>query len=390
MVDGGFQRHALHDHSFGFYHGDFHGGVWVAGEQCVSTFQILMVASCSLCGTLDGSRILQGRTFLLKFPWVTPGLGLGPTVLTPLIGVYGMSFLIILGCFLVAECRFRKWGCGVLGLVICTSVFLKPDSDIGESVRVLALQSEDGFLGSYLEMVDECEEDVDIILFPEYAFGRDVRKSKRTWQALTELAKERDAIVVVGTKTEFEDYWLNTALTLTDEGEVGVHYKNHPVHFFDDGRAGDDAKALLANGLRFGTPICFDNDYEGVVRRMTADGATFFAVPSLDAESWTEREHWQHAELFRHRAAENGRWMIVSTGSGITQLIDAHGVRREWLEPMSPGWLRVTLPTRTSQTIYTRVGWLVPWTMLAILCAWIVYLFTRFARVWFSNRGKLG
>ena len=218
----------------------------------------------------------------------------------------------------------------------------------------------EGFLESYLETIDECKEEVDIILLPEYAFDRDVREFEKTWLALTELAKKRDAIIVLGTKTEFEDYWYNTALTLTGDGEVGVHYKNHPVHFFDDGRAGKGAKALRAKGIEFGTPICFDNDYEGVVRKMTADGATFFAVPSLDAEHWTEREHWQHAELFRQRAAENGRWMVVSTGSGITQLIDAHGIRRKWLEPMEPGSLLVELPLRSTLTVYTRIGWLFP------------------------------
>jgi len=337
-----------------------------------------------------GIELFRAEIFILKFPWMTPGLGLGPTLLTPIIGVYGVGFVIILGCSLLTERRFFKWGSGVLGLVICACAFLKPDNDeVGKEVRVLALQSENGFLEEYLEMIEECEEDVDIILLPEYAFGRDVRESHYTWKALTDLARRREAVVVVGTRTELEDYWYNTALTLTKEGEVGVHYKNHPVHFFDDGKAGELAEAITAEEMRFGTPICFDNDYEGVVRRMTADGATFLAVPSLDAKSWTEREHWQHAELFRHRAAENGRWMVVSTGSGITQLIDAHGVRRQWLAPMEDGWMHVTLPVRTSQTLYTRVGWLFPWAMLIISCAWTIYLLARTVHIWFSRRGKL-
>jgi apolipoprotein N-acyltransferase len=337
-----------------------------------------------------GIELFRTEIFILKFPWMTPGLGLGPTLITPIVGVYGVGFVVILGCCLLIERRFLKWGIGVLGLVICACAFLKPDNvEVGEEVRILALQSENGSLEEYLEMIAECEEYVDIILLPEYAFGQDVRESEYTWKALTELARRREAVVVVGTRTELEDYWYNTALTLTKEGEVGVHYKNHPVHFFDDGRAGELAEAITAGEMRFGTPICFDNDYEGVVRRMTADGATFFAVPSLDAKSWTEREHWQHAELFRHRAAENGRWMVVSTGSGITQLIDSHGVRRQWLAPMDDGWMHVTLPLRTSQTLYNRFGWLFPWVMLIISCAWIIYLSARTMHILFLRRGKL-
>ena len=337
-----------------------------------------------------GIEFFRSELFLLKFPWMTPGVGLGPTLLTPIVGVYGVGFLIIFGCSLLSQRGFTRWGGGVLVLVICSWLMVRPDNgDEGKEVRILALQSEDGVLEDYLGMIEECEEDVDIILFPEYAFGRDVRESRYTSEALTELAMRRKAVVVVGTRTEGEGYWYNTALTLNETGEVGVHYKNHPVHFFDDGRAGEIAEAVESGGMRFGTPICFDNDYEGVVRRMTADGATFFAVPSLDAKSWTERQHWQHAELFRHRAAENGRWMVVAAGSGITQLIDAHGMPRQRLEPMVDGWMRVKLPVRNSETIYTCVGWLFPWVMLVISGAWIVYLLARTAHILFLRRGKL-
>ena len=336
-----------------------------------------------------GIEFYRCELFILKFPWMTPGVGLGPTALTPTIGVYGMSFLIILAGSLLTANRFRKWGCGVLLLIIGTLVLWGTDAESGEKVKILALQSENGFLEGYLEMIDGCEEQVDIILFPEYAFARDVRKSAHTWKALTKLAEDRDVIVVVGTRTEFEDYWHNTALTLTGDGELGVHYKNHPVHFFDDGRPGVEAKAQDAKGLKFGTSICFDNDYEGVVRRMTADGATFFAIPSLDAESWTEREHWQHAELFRHRAAENGRWMVVAAGSGVTQLIDAHGKRRKWLKPMEPGWMVAELPVRTTQTIYSQYGWLFAWVMLVISGAWIVHIIVRAVHILYSRSGKL-
>ncbi|MEO1856918.1 MAG: nitrilase-related carbon-nitrogen hydrolase [Rubritalea sp.] len=361
-------------------------------------FCLLVSYSCSLyrvrwwysflyAALWTGIEFFRAELFPLGFPWMTPGLGLGPTVLTPIIGVYGGGFLIVLGCSLLIQDRQRKWGLAVLILMLVASVLVKPDTDSGQKVRVLALQSENGFLESYLEMIAECEKEVEVILLPEYAFGRDVRESKHIWRALTDLATARNAIVIVGTMTEVEDYWYNTALSLTDDGVAGVHYKNYPVHFFDDGRAGEEAKSLQAKGLSFGTPICFDNDYEGVVRRMTADGATFFAVPSLDAESWTEREHWQHAELFRHRAAENGRWMVVSTGSGITQLIDAHGVRREWLKPMENGWMHVELPIRTTQTVYTRFGWLFPWAMLTVSGAWIVILVCKCVqRLWGCRR----
>ena len=119
--------------------------------------------------------------------------------------------------------------------------------------------------------------------------------------------------------------WRNIALTLDPGGTRGEHTKVHTVHFFDDGTPGNTALPVETAHGKIGTPVCFDCDYEGVVRRMTAAGAEMFIVPIMDAESWTARQHDQHAELFRIRACENGRWMFVCATSGVSQVIDPHG-----------------------------------------------------------------
>ena len=58
-------------------------------------------------------------------------------------------------------------------------------------------------------------------------------------QKLSDLAAEKDAVIVVGTHKEIdENSRHNTALTLNKGGVLGEHHKNHTVHFFDDGVAG--------------------------------------------------------------------------------------------------------------------------------------------------------
>jgi apolipoprotein N-acyltransferase len=159
---------------------------------------------------------------------------------------------------------------------------------------------------------------------------------------------------------------------------LGEHYKNHPVHLFDDGTPSKIALPVKTPLGVIGTPICFDNDYQGVVRKMTAAGAEFFAVPSMDGESWGAKQHWQHAELFRLRACENARWMVVGPSSGMSQLIDPKGNRVLQLDPMKQGVMTGTIGKETRLTFFTRYGWLTPWLILsAAILLWLKLLFTK-------------
>jgi apolipoprotein N-acyltransferase len=126
-----------------------------------------------------------------------------------------------------------------------------------------------------------------------------------------------------------------------------------------------------------GTPICFDCDYTGVVRTLAARGAEFFAVPSYDKQSWSLSQHRQHSLLFRHRAAETGRWFAVAASSGYSQLIDPHGNVVNALPPMEPGVLSGKVARRTDLTFFVRYGWLFPWVNLMLAVGILLYTLFR-------------
>jgi apolipoprotein N-acyltransferase len=103
-----------------------------------------------------------------------------------------------------------------------------------------------------------------------------------------------------------------------------------------------------------------------------------FIVPMMDAESWSKRQHDQHAELFRIRACENGRWFFVCGTSGVSQVIDPFGRVRARLPAMEQGVLTGEVRLETRLTHYTRWGWLTPWFLLGIASVcWIVLLLPR-------------
>jgi apolipoprotein N-acyltransferase len=247
---------------------------------------------------------------------------------------------------------------------------------------VAGLQYEEVSLTRFLDATKRLPIEVHHVVWPEYAVPYDVRANKHDWAALQELCRERNITLTLGTQTRRKNQamWFNTALTLDATGVLGEHYKAHPVHFFDDGTPGTTALPVNTPHGRIGTPICFDCDYEGIVRGMTAAGSEAFIVPMMDAESWSKRQHDQHAELFRIRACENGRWFFVCGTSGVSQVIDPLGRVHARLPAMEQGVLTGEIRRETRLTIYTRWGWLTPWCLLgtAAVC-WMALLLPRCA-----------
>ncbi len=319
-------------------------------------------------------EFIRAELFPLKFPWMTAGLALGPNQLLPWIGVYGVGVIVVL---LVMLAVVRLWTYSlvpvlVVAALLSVSKHREPDSGDSATLKVAGIQKEDVSLHGFLTATRELPADIPYVVWPEYAVPYDIRADKGDWELVQQLCRDRGITLTFGTQLHPQDGpgWRNIALTVDPAGVRGEHNKVHPVHFFNDGIAGTTALPRDTAHGKIGTPVCFDCDYEGVVRRMTTAGAELFIVPIMDAEAWTARQHDQHAELFRIRACENGRWMFVCATSGVSQVIDPNGQLHGRLGAMVSGTLVGSLKRETRLTFYTRFGWLTPWAVLAAAVAW--------------------
>ncbi|WP_424314102.1 apolipoprotein N-acyltransferase [Haloferula sp.] len=310
-----------------------------------------------------GIEYFRSEWFTLRFPWITPGTALPPNLLTPLIGVYGISLLVILAtAWLVSrnnKCRIT----GVVALImIALAIAFNSSGDKYQdtSLQVSAIQGETLSFDEYMDLSASISKPTKAIIWPEYALSFDLREHPDKLARIRELMQEKEAeVLIVGSMTIHADNtWSNTAIIVGQDRILGTHNKNRPVHFFDDGEPGKEAPAWPTPIGKIATPICFDNDYAAVPRRAVANGAEMLLIPSMDAEHWTTRQHLQHAELFRHRAAENRRWMVVAASSGLTQIIDPSGNRRASLPLFEPGVLHGEIRPLSTLTFYTRFGWL--------------------------------
>ncbi len=324
-------------------------------------------------------EFIRSELFPLKFPWMTAGLAIGPSALLSWIGVYGVGFFLVIAAALISTWRSRNILAGVLVMIVLLlSRYSIPIAvDESRSIHAAAVQNEAVTLAEYLKQSQNLPAGQQHIVWPEYSLSYDVRNNKQEMKLLQEFCEKEKVTLTVGATTPAPNRKApyNTALTMDGTGVLGMHHKVHPVHFFNDGTPGPTSAAIQTSNGKIGTPICFDCDYEGVVRQMTADGAEYFLVPSMDVSSWGERQHRQHSALFRIRACENGRWMLVAASSGVSQLIDPHGVVHTSIEPLTVGELTGVLNRESHLTFYTRAGWMIPWIVLSLsIIFWIALL----------------
>ncbi len=319
-----------------------------------------------LLGTIlfVGLEYFRGELFFLSFPWITPGTALPPNLLTPIFGTYGVTFLVVLSGLLLIEPGKKTELSGLaIALGVLLAILMTPNKvePSGTPVKVALVQSEDLKFENYLTQSSIFPGVVDIIVWPEYALKEDPQQNPEIIEKITALLHKRAHLLIAGGPTwhdpDSQD-WSNTAFSFTKDGILATHFKNYPIPFSNDGKAGTEAKSFSFETGRIGTPICYDCDHQRVVREMTADGAQLFFVPTMNKIKWSERQHLQHGVHSRHRAAESGRWFAVASTSGLTQIIDPYGNVVDHLPLIESDTLIGQVYFENRDTIFVKFGWL--------------------------------
>jgi len=377
-----------------------------------------------------------GMMKLFLFPY-NHGVGQYQVALTWQIvgvtGVWGLTYLIFLGNAVLGEWFYRLregnreppgfaalgFAAALLGVVVYGSWrYESIEAGLREArvVKLAQLQSsvtmvERMAMGSragLMEWVEWTEtippDTVDLVVWPEGASpylnnrGRNQterRRGNRVQKRLSRLAREGRFAMVVGAGTVkdvpdgIEVY--NSVYAFDAEGEMTEPYhKLIPLPFGEympmgeyfpglakaiggigDFRAGVDPIVLEVAGLRMAAPIC----YEAIL----PDTCRLFASPDLfvnvtnDAWFGDSAAPYQHGMLAAARSTELGVPMIRSTYSGVSMIVEPHGVIHS-----QTGLFEVTrklaeVRSATFPTIYSRWGdWFVALCGLVLggLWAW--------------------
>ncbi len=354
-----------------------------------------------------------------RFSWLQLGQSQVPwsrgLLLYPYVGVFGVTFLIILVNAALAHAITLQSGWRTrLRPLALTMAFLLPillllpnpnpaQPRAGQSLVARVVQGEGGEVsGLRTASLLPATEKPMLIVWPEYALPAYVPSDPYLLDDVQQVARAAHATLVLGCKEHAPDDapvdWLrkramlqmnfgklfyNLALVLGPEGAViGKYYKTHPIQFFSDGVPGRLPSVMLTPAGRLGLAICYDFDYASSAVRMVHDGAELLVVPTFDEVTWGSTQHQQHARIAQARAAEAGRWTVRATSSGVSQIINPRGELTASIpatDSILPEAITGVVGRETGWTLYMHGIYLLPYAcvfasllalLLIVISAW--------------------
>ena len=223
--------------------------------------------------------------------------------------------------------------------------------------------------------------------------------------AVSEVARQTHAAVVVGsigvpTPAQGQQIY-NSAAIVAPDGSWGARYdKVHLVPFGEyvpfkqllgfasaltnevgDFIPGREHNVLRAGDLAVGVFICYESVFPGEVREFAAKGAQVFVNVSNDGWFGDTAAPWQHLQQARMRSIENHRWLLRSTNTGITGVIDPFGRVVDTAPRNRRTYLDVPFSLEQDTTFYARHGnwfvWLCAIISMAALLSRLILPATR-------------
>ena len=130
--------------------------------------------------------------------------------------------------------------------------------------------------------------------------------------------------------------------------------RNADTHFWEKGR---EYTVFESDGVKFSTPICFEDTFGYLCRNFIREGAD--VLVNMTNDSWSESvaAEMQHMSMGVLRAVENRRSVVRATNGGITAIIDPNGKILKTFAPFVEGYLAGVVPVYKARTTpYTRWG----------------------------------
>jgi apolipoprotein N-acyltransferase len=165
---------------------------------------------------------------------------------------------------------------------------------------------------------------------------------------------------------------------------------NADTHFWEKGK---EATVFEASGVKFSTPICFEDTFGYLSRDFVLNGAELIVNMSNDAWSASVPAQMQHLSMAVFRAVENRRSMVRSTTSGQTCAVDPNGKILAMAEPFTESYLSAEVPIVTASpfsttsfsvsplSLYTRfgdyLGKAFAWAAFSVLIAGLILYIIR-------------
>jgi apolipoprotein N-acyltransferase len=361
--------------------------------------------------------------FLTGFPWLFLGDAHIQSSLkgfAPVFGVYSISFIITLMSAFIIDTQWKSLAADhyqdsfkkiakntgailiapwIIGAFLALFEWTEKQADI----KVVAIQGNISQERKWLpeeiyptlekyRSASEQNWDADVILWPETAITVLHHQAKEYMKFLDETGKANNTALITGIPYQQGQNepqpgkFHNSIIALGDSS--GLYHKQKLVPFgeympfpeswrpmlsffnipMSQFAAGNNTQTLIKVNTKdlnytIAPFICYDVVYPDFVASQSTDSGLMVTI-SNDAWFGLSNGPLQHLGIVKMRALENGRYILRSTNTGVTALIDNRGNVVEKLPQMEFGVLSAQAEVRTGNTPFNIWG---SWPIL-ILC----------------------
>ena len=369
------------------------------------------------------------------FPWSHLGYVFGNSLellqMLPYIGIFGYTILVIASNQAVAQtlCKVQDIKKAIPVLAVPLSIFVvlliqgsivlskteaqpfyNADAEGNPSIALVqpsiaqgakwSKERFDRIVDKTLGMVnDSIKEHADLIVLAETAIPDHIRRQPGVIERLHEVADHKNAQLLVGAldyrrnpRGSIRKFDVYNASFLFSPGVPSFperYIKKHLVPFSE--RIPFDEIFPILNYVDLGegdfvagketpvyqpslwTPyICYDAIFGDLVREAIRSGSRLMVNITNDGWFGRSTAPYQHLNLIRYRAIENGMPVARLANSGVSAFIDQYGHYDGNTEIFTDRVVQRKVPLKTRDTLYSRIGDTVEIFLLCFFAAYLI------------------
>lgn len=399
------------------------GFAWIAATAlATSGYRLLMVPALWVAMEYLRSLIFTG------FPWELAGHSqyrwLTIIQIADLAGVYGISFLVLMGntalfsvCLLSPAIGNQRKAFDPRPAVVLVLIFLAALAGSwaygktriaalarhmasADTFRVAVIQGnidqavkwDPAFQAATVSTYNRLSESVaperpQLIVWPETATPFYFLLDRKWTAPIMETIRKGGAHYLIGSNAvdtlADRTVYFNSAYLVAPDGRIDGRYDKvqlvpfgeyvplkrwlpfigKMVEHVGDFEPGRHGSTLSLNGKKVGVLICYEIIFPGLSRYMVKNGATVLINMTNDAWYGRSSAPFQHFSMAVFRAVENRRSLVRSANTGISGFIDPAGRIIDATPLFREAAVTHAVPGLTTLSLYTRIG-----DIFALLC----------------------
>jgi apolipoprotein N-acyltransferase len=253
---------------------------------------------------------------------------------------------------------------------------------------------------------DAASRDPDLIVWPATSLPAPIQSSRLVRFTVRRVVRQAGAYVLVGgagqekLEPRKEGYrpFSNSEFLISPSGRVAAEYNKMRLLPFNEYvplqgiitwpewistpkesfLAGEELTLFEVSGVRFGTPICWENNLPDLIRRFVAEGANFVVSVTNEAFMGRTAGPYQTLAITVFRAVENRVAIARAASTGVSAFVSPDGAIVDRVRDSNGDDLFVSgilvrdVPISRNKTFYTVYGDLFAYAVICVAALIIV------------------